>query len=263
MYQKPILPKYHHIIADYISLCLVVEEEYEDSFFHHMEERQDLFTEEEIHYVDELLKELPITLAKVVKDGSFSYVSLLDQLKAEGIIDDNKTIDEDGEVESLDPFVNEEYDEINEEGEFRVKTNREAEELFQEREEKQNQLNPKEALRLLQDILDKYPTFWKGYDALANMYGQQHKFLQLYYTYKNAFETLVQYIADKDGNRPASIPRGHHPNREVVQVAINYASFLWESGIDTPQALQIYRNILQTNYDDNPGIRFYILAIRE
>jgi len=51
-------------------------------------------------------------------------------------------------------------------------------------------------------------------------------------------------------------------NRHIIKAILNKALSHWVKG-ETDEALELFRKILSTNPGDNPGVRFYILAIKQ
>lgn len=50
-------------------------------------------------------------------------------------------------------------------------------------------------------------------------------------------------------------------NRHIIRTILNKAISLWENN-HMDEALNLFRNLLKTNPNDNVGARYYILAIR-
>lgn len=117
-------------------------------------------------------------------------------------------------------------------------------------------------IKILSDFIKQYPNAFEAIEMLIALYthsGQREKAVSLS---KQAYHLVRKILTDPNGKPVTSIPRGHHPNRPLVQIMISYACIIRQNKkyMDT---LDILRYILSTNLNDNPGVRRYILAIRE
>jgi hypothetical protein len=78
---------------------------------------------------------------------------------------------------------------------------------------------------------------------------------------KDAYEKAMRGIIDKNGNWPKVMEWDWFVNRHLIRAIERWARELWFDG-KTAEALEIFRNLLKTNYNDNIGARYCILAIR-
>lgn len=68
-------------------------------------------------------------------------------------------------------------------------------------------------------------------------------------------------ITDKNGNWPDSLEWAWLENRHIIRAIVEKGVRLWYNQ-KNDKALQLFRKLLKTNPNDNPGVRFYILAIK-
>lgn len=77
----------------------------------------------------------------------------------------------------------------------------------------------------------------------------------------DAYNRAINLITDKNGNWPAGLLWGFLENRHIIRTIFDKAISLWDNG-QTDEALELFRNLLKTNPNDNIGARDYILAIK-
>jgi len=76
-----------------------------------------------------------------------------------------------------------------------------------------------------------------------------------------AYEHAITEIVDYKGQWPKEMSWCFLENRHIMRVIDEYASLCWEEGM-VDKALDIFRNLLRVNPNDNQGARYSILAIR-
>lgn len=113
----------------------------------------------------------------------------------------------------------------------------------------------------MQGLIQEDPDFYDTYIIVADILedeGKAEEARKLLYT---AYERAVLRIVDKEGNFPKRIEWGWLDNRHLVRAIDRWARELWEDG-KTEEALDIFREVLHSNLNDNIGARHDILAIR-
>jgi len=76
-----------------------------------------------------------------------------------------------------------------------------------------------------------------------------------------AYRRALNLITDEKGEWPDLLEWGWFENRHIIRTLVNKGASLWDEG-NAEEALKIFRNLLRANPYDNPGVRYYILAIR-
>lgn len=112
-------------------------------------------------------------------------------------------------------------------------------------------------------IIKKHPDFFPAYKELHEFYAQfeddhkeEAKYLEL------SYKMALDIVRGKTNEWPLKMSWYFIENRPVIRALIGGAISRWEQG-KTDEAADVFRNLLKTNYNDNPGVRFLLLAIRE
>lgn len=123
------------------------------------------------------------------------------------------------------------------------------------------ELPPKRLRKEMEKLIAIDPLFFDPYLVVANILRDEGKEKEAKNMLRAAYEKAMQRIVDKDGNWPEVINWGWLENRHVVRAIGRWARELWSDG-KSSEALEIFRNLLRTNPNDNIGARHDILAIR-
>jgi tetratricopeptide (TPR) repeat protein len=121
--------------------------------------------------------------------------------------------------------------------------------------------NAKTIKKQLEELIEKDPDFLDSYTFLHEIMFRENKVKEAKRVLNEAYERAVNLITDENGNWPDILEWGWVENRHNIRAILNEAVLSWGSN-DTEYALNLFRNLLKTNPGDNPGVRFYILAIR-
>lgn len=132
-------------------------------------------------------------------------------------------------------------------------------------EEYYDLLDRKLPIRRLKNEMKKLiaadPSFLDPYLVTADILMAGGKEKEAKNILRTAYEKAMKRIVDKDGNWPKKMSWGRFVNRHIIRAIERWAFELWSDG-KTAEALEIFRNLLRTNPDDNIGARYSILAIR-
>jgi len=121
--------------------------------------------------------------------------------------------------------------------------------------------NAKTIKKQLEELIKRDPDFLDSYTFLHEILFRENKVKEAKKVLNEAYERAVKLITDKNGNWPDVLEWGWLENRHIIRAILNKGVLSWVSN-DTECAITIFRNLLKTNPGDNPGVRFYILAIR-
>ncbi|MDI6400810.1 hypothetical protein QLX67_02295 [Balneolaceae bacterium ANBcel3] len=116
-------------------------------------------------------------------------------------------------------------------------------------------------VQMLEQVMKADPYFMDSHllmIELLNEGGQEKKAQRLL---DEAFSRSIELITDKNKNWPKRLSWGFTENRHIIRMIFNKATDLWHQK-DTEPALELLRNLLKSNPNDNIGARYYILAIR-
>lgn len=121
--------------------------------------------------------------------------------------------------------------------------------------------NAKSIKNQLIRLIQKDPYFLDSYLLLYEILRDEEAFEEAEKILDEAYKKAMELITDKNGKWPDILEWGWLENRHIIRTILNKAISLWESNhID--EALNLFRNLLKTNPNDNIGARYYILAIR-
>lgn len=113
----------------------------------------------------------------------------------------------------------------------------------------------------LKNLIEKDPDFLDSYTLLHEILFREGKVKEAIKVLNEAYERAIKVITDENGNWPDVLEWGWLENRHIIRAILNKAVLSWGSN-DLECALDLFRKLLRTNPGDNPGVRFYILAIR-
>jgi tetratricopeptide (TPR) repeat protein len=124
------------------------------------------------------------------------------------------------------------------------------------------------AMRLrLRELIKKQPDYLDPYLLLCEVYAAEQRYLQASKVLDKAYRRALSLILDKEGNWPDLLPWVHLDNRPIVRTFLEMARQLWHRAPINSEcrdlALSLYKNLLRTNPNDNPGVRYLLLAMLE
>lgn len=122
--------------------------------------------------------------------------------------------------------------------------------------------NPIFIKKQLQRFIQEDPDFLESYLLLSEILFEEGKVDEGEGMTNTAFTKAIKMITDKNGNWPEVLEWGWLENRHIIKAILNKALSYWVKG-ETDEALDLFRKLLSTNPGDNPGVRYYILAIKQ
>ncbi len=127
------------------------------------------------------------------------------------------------------------------------------------------ELLSKGAIEILKDrcrtLIDKDPDYLEPYLILHEIYEIEGDLKSADEILTRAFERAMNLIAP-EGKLPDRLPWSHEPNRHIINTLISTGVFYWELG-EIDRSLEILSKVYRMNPSDEPGVRYYILAILE
>jgi len=115
--------------------------------------------------------------------------------------------------------------------------------------------------RKLRQLIKEDPDFLDTYLFLYEILLEEGKKEEAEKVLDEAYQRALKLITDKKGRWPDLLEWGWLENRHIIRTLLNKGVSFWEEG-NTEEALKIFRNLLRMNPNDNPGVRYYILAVR-
>jgi len=118
-----------------------------------------------------------------------------------------------------------------------------------------------ELKRKLEELLKKDPYFLEPYILLNEIYEMEGRFKEAEKILEDAYRKARELIAP-DGKLPGRLEWKHPTNRHIIKALVSWGTFLWEIG-EIERAFEVLKEVYRMNPSDEPGVRFYILAILE
>jgi len=127
--------------------------------------------------------------------------------------------------------------------------------------EREHSMKRSSVKRRLRQLIKEDPDFLDTYLSLYWILLEEGKKEEAEKILDEAYRRALNLITDKKGRWPDLLEWGWLENRHIIRTLVNKGISLWDEG-DTEEALKIFRKLLKMNPNDNPGVRYFILAIR-
>ena len=123
------------------------------------------------------------------------------------------------------------------------------------------QIGIEEAESFLLNLIDKAPNFIQPYADLCVLYSRLEGVEDELAAIESAgFVISKSLVIDKNGNFPEVLEWGYIENRPIVRFLNMGAEELWQEG-NLDEAKGLYEGLLRSNWMDNIGARYCLLAI--
>lgn len=143
-----------------------------------------------------------------------------------------------------------------------IDVQRPAREEFYSLIERFGELNASEQKEALAELIKKDPDFLDPYLLLFEILDAEGRGDEATKLLDEAYKRALRLVLNDQGNWPDVLEWGWIENRHIIRTFLTKAVDLWlEEKND--EALEILRNLFRSNPNDNPGTRYYILAIRK
>lgn len=119
----------------------------------------------------------------------------------------------------------------------------------------------KRVKRELRKLIEQDPDFLDTSVMLFGILQDEGKLGEAEAVLNQAFQRAIRLITDRKGQWPDELRWGWLENRHIIRTIVNKAISLWGEN-KNDEALDLFRKILRTNPNDNPGVRYLILGIR-
>ncbi len=113
------------------------------------------------------------------------------------------------------------------------------------------------ALRLIQED----PYYLEPYLILHEIYELEGDIRSAEKVLEDALSKAHELLST-EGKMPEKLPWKHSSNRHIINTLITGGVFYWELG-ELDRALDLLTKVYRMNPEDEPGVRYYILAILE
>ncbi len=112
----------------------------------------------------------------------------------------------------------------------------------------------------LRRLIADDPDFFDSYAMLGELLLDLDRDDESDALLEEAFQRALKVITNKKGDWPQRLEWGWLENRHIIRALHAKAQTLWEND-ENEAALDLFRKLLQTNPNDNLGVRYSILAI--
>ncbi len=114
----------------------------------------------------------------------------------------------------------------------------------------------------LKMLIKKDPFYFDPYLLIADLYENTSKNDESEKIIKEAYDKALELIVDKSGQWPEKLEWGWVENRHIIRTLLKMGVIYWKKN-ESSEAYSLFEKIFKTNFNDNPGIRFFMLAILE
>jgi tetratricopeptide (TPR) repeat protein len=121
--------------------------------------------------------------------------------------------------------------------------------------------NAKKVKKELRKLIEQDPDFLDTSVMFFGILQDEGKLKEAEAVLDQAFQRAIRLITDKNGRWPDELRWGWLENRHIIRTIVNKAISLWSED-KNDEALDLFRKLLRTNPNDNPGVRCLILGIR-
>jgi tetratricopeptide (TPR) repeat protein len=121
--------------------------------------------------------------------------------------------------------------------------------------------NAKRVKTQLLKLTEQDPGFLDPSVMLFEILQDEGEFKEAETILDQVFQRAIKLIVDKNGQWPDKLRWGWLENRHIIRTIVNKGVSLWVEN-KNDEALDLFRKLLRTNPNDNPGVRYFILGIR-
>ncbi|WP_457600424.1 tetratricopeptide repeat protein [Hydrogenivirga sp.] len=113
----------------------------------------------------------------------------------------------------------------------------------------------------LKKLIEEDPYYLEPYVLLNEIYEIEGRVREAEEILEEAYRRALELISE-EGKLPDRLEWKHPTNRHIINALLNMGVFYWEVG-EIDRALKIFKELYRMNPADEPGVRFYILALLE
>lgn len=118
-----------------------------------------------------------------------------------------------------------------------------------------------ELKEFLKELIERDPYYLEPYVFLNEIYEMEGRVKDAEGILEEAYRRAIELISEEN-KLPDRLEWKYPTNRHLIKALISMGVFYWEVG-ELEKALKIFKEVYKMNPSDEPGVRFYILAILE
>ena len=114
---------------------------------------------------------------------------------------------------------------------------------------------------LLEEAIREDPYYLESYILLSEIYEMEGNIKEAEEVLESAYKKARELISVEE-KLPDRLEWRHPTNRHIINAMINRGVFYWELG-EIDRAIKVFKEVYRLNPTDEPGVRFYLLALLE
>ncbi|MGC9366894.1 MAG: hypothetical protein ACP5FK_07620 [bacterium] len=122
--------------------------------------------------------------------------------------------------------------------------------------------NIQSVIKKLKILINKDQYFLDPYLLLADLLEATGDKAESDKVITDAYEKALELVTEKSGQWPEKIEWGWLENRHIIKAFVNMGILYWKNN-KTIEAYSLFQKLLDTNPNDNVGVRYFMLGILE
>lgn len=122
--------------------------------------------------------------------------------------------------------------------------------------------NIQSVITKLKKLIKKDPFFLDPYLLLADLLEATGDKAESDKVITDAYEKALELVTEKTGQWPEKLEWGWLENRHIIRAFVNMGILYWKNN-KTLEAYSLFQKLLDTNPNDNVGVRYFMLGILE
>src|SRR5690554_647341 len=117
-------------------------------------------------------------------------------------------------------------------------------------------------IKNLKKLINKDRFYFDPYLLLADIFERIGKKDESEKIITDAYDRALELVTEKSGQWPEKLEWGWLENRHIIRTFVNMGLLYWKKN-KTLEAYSLFQKLLETNPNDNAGVRYFMLAILE
>ncbi|KQC12095.1 MAG: hypothetical protein APR63_11710 [Desulfuromonas sp. SDB] len=122
--------------------------------------------------------------------------------------------------------------------------------------------NIQSVIKKLKKLINKDQYFLDPYLLLADLLEATGDKAESDKVITDAYEKALELVTEKTGQWPEKLEWGWLENRHIIRAFVNMGILYWKNN-KTLEAYSLFQKLLDTNPNDNVGVRYFMLGILE
>lgn len=126
--------------------------------------------------------------------------------------------------------------------------------------EQQEELSTQELINNLEQIKQEDPDYLDTWAFLAELYSEIGDEQQAIDNMNDGFMNALELVEGVEGVFPDVLEWGHETNQHIIRMLTEQGKLFWYNE-DIVESLDLFRDLLRSNPNDELGVRHYLLAV--